>query len=65
MEIFSAGFNAHKPLVVRHLLQIDRSAIGDNFVESGPTVCQLAYAGVVLPPSLPCFLQLSFADAEL
>jgi hypothetical protein len=35
MEIFSAGFNAHKPLAVRHLLQVDRSAIGDDFVESG------------------------------
>lgn len=42
MEIFSAGFNAHKPLVVRHLLQMDRSAMGDDFAGSGPAVCQLA-----------------------
>jgi hypothetical protein len=36
MEIFSVGFNAHKPLVA---LQMDRSAIGDDFVESELAAC--------------------------
>jgi hypothetical protein len=42
MEILSARLNPHKPVVMRHLFQVDRSVVGDDFIESGPSVRQLA-----------------------
>src|ERR1017187_10628308 len=33
VKITPAGFNAHPPLVMAHLLHMDRSASGDNFIK--------------------------------
>src|ERR1039457_1749514 len=35
MEIFSTSFQAHPPMIVRHLLQMNVSATSHNFVKCG------------------------------
>src|SRR5471030_220559 len=55
MEVLSTSFEAHPPVVVRHLFEMDRSACGDNLVKSGLSIRQLALGSdlnrtaVVLP----------------
>ena len=42
MEILPASFDSHPPVVVRHLLKMNQSATGHNFIKSGSTLWQLA-----------------------
>ena len=42
MKVLSSRPNAHPPVVVIHLFQMDGCARGDNLIESGPTVLQRA-----------------------
>src|ERR1017187_4311201 len=41
MEILSASFQARPPMIVGHLLQMDGSATGHNFVKCGLSIRQL------------------------
>ena len=42
MEVLSTSFQTHPPVIVRHLLQVNESATGNNFVKGGPSIRQLA-----------------------
>src|ERR1019366_3918973 len=42
MKILPASFQPHPPVIVRHLLKMNDSARGNNFVKCGPSIRQLA-----------------------
>ena len=42
VEIFPASFQPHPPMIVSHLLQMNESATGQDFVKCGPSIRQLA-----------------------
>jgi hypothetical protein len=41
MEMLSARFQAHPPMIVRHLLQMNGSASRNNFVKGASSIRQL------------------------
>src|ERR1017187_9559140 len=41
MEILPASLQPHPPVIVRHLLKMNDSARGNNFVKCGPSIRQL------------------------
>jgi hypothetical protein len=42
MEIFPSSFQTQPPMIVRHLLQVNESATGNNFVKCWPSIRQFA-----------------------
>jgi hypothetical protein len=42
MEVLSTSFQAHPPMIVRHLLKMNDSARSNNFVKCGLSIRQLA-----------------------
>ena len=42
MEVLPASFQTQPPMIVRHLLQVNESATGHNFVEGVPSIRQFA-----------------------
>ena len=42
MEVLASGFDAHPPVIMRHLLQVDRSTLGDDLIERWPSIRQQA-----------------------
>jgi hypothetical protein len=55
MEVLSTSLQAHPPMIVSHLLQMNESAMGHNFVKGGPSIFKpplepyFNRTGVVLP----------------
>jgi hypothetical protein len=42
MEVLATGFDAHPPVVMRHMLQVDGSPLGDEFIERRSSIRQQA-----------------------